>query len=494
VTAPEPHAGGRPMVEALDALFADRGVTRLEVERELLPGVDRWLTHVMTGKHLLREDRLELVLQWAGVGSRDYYKLKLADIRSQIGFGTPRDAHQGLARSVTIAGIGATNYDVILPLSRSARRDLAVRSFTSQPEKALGSDYEFRREVDELRRKLGPDAAKRLFNEYGGSTFNMMRVCAMAQTGIQLGFVGVSGTPPASSGLGLHRDLFIDLGVDCTFLPAMRDVPAGRCLSIVRARGDEVQREMATFEGGNHRLFGHLVENFWAIVGYLSQARAIHVTSVFDDWSPSVMALALGEVVRRNPDVLVSFDPGHVWASQADESVATILQLTSLLFVTEEELGLMANTYTSRRLAADEEPDHAAAILGMMRRRDKSLVVVKHKGATSIYEPGRAPLHSALDELAKDVEDDTGAGDAFAAGYLLMTLLDAGPTTAAQVGLEIARAKLAQVGPPSALLIQEILRRHLPPVDPDRPIPDGSLSRKHIGSAAAGPNRHAMDG
>lgn len=173
----------------------------------------------------------------------------------------------------------------------------------------------------------------------------------------------------------------------------------------------------------------------------------------------------MGEVVRRNPEVIVSFDPGHVWAAEADESVAAILQLTSLLFVTEEELALVASAYTSRRLAADEEPEHAAAVLESMRRRDKSLVVVKHKGATAIYEPGRPPLHCALDELATVVEDDTGAGDAFAAGYLLMTLRGAGTTTAAQVGMEIARAKLAQVGPPSSSDIQRIVGSHLRQVD-----------------------------
>lgn len=253
-----------------------------------------------------------------------------------------------------------------------------------------------------------------------------------------------------------------DADVDVTLLRET-DLPAGRCLSIVRRYGDdEVQREMATFPGANRRLFAHLIDTFWTVVDDLSSAKYLHVASVFDSCSPQVLALIVERVVHQNPDIVISFDPGHVWASRTNKSAASILSHSSLLFTTEEELALIATAYTKSSRVLDEEPQHAQVVMQLLNKGQGSVIVVKHRGATTVYEPHAPAAEYSLDELASDVEDDTGAGDAFAAGYLLALLNGGSSSDGAHIGMELARAKLAQVGPPNAAVVREIARRHLP--------------------------------
>jgi hypothetical protein len=203
-------------------------------------------------------------------------------------------------------------------------------------------------------------------------------------------------------------------------------------------------------------LYGHLVENFWPIVDYLSAARIVHVTSLFDDDSPDVVADILEYVVAHNPLVRVSFDPGHDWTKWRRDAVMRILNSCSLLFVNEQELFQIFETYCEF-IPDPDEANVAQAVLCRMRP-DAALVVVKHRGATSLYGASDKPIQDEIATVTA-VEDDTGAGDYFAASVLAAQL---SPVLScrfgAVAGMYLAREKLAYVGPPSDSKLPELLQ------------------------------------
>ena len=443
----------------LAEVLNELGLSQKAVEQAIRPGGPRWLMHAANGRRLLPPATLDELLDWSELNEDQRLRLRHADIRARIARGhhrPPVERHPGLAA----AAVAPMNYDHIVPLSRTCHALKGPVLFTKQPERVATGPRQFAREVAGVAELYGPDA---ICHAHGGATFNTFRILATSDLGFRLGLVGVSGSAPRGSRLKSHGEVCrTPLGIAVSFVRQL-DSSAGRCLSVVCAEGDQVQRKMLTWPGANEELYGHLVNNFWEIVDYLASARVVVASSLLDRRSPDVLADILEQVVLAAPDITICFDPGDAWASERRDAVRRILDVSTLLFATEEELVKLAVNYADAKnpeapppseFTADE-PDHARTVLGLMRadrpQGPSTVIVVKHRGATSQYRRNGAPLHTDLPELAPTVEDDTGAGDAFAAGYLAVLL--SGSTDwrlAAELGMLLARAKLAVIGPPSA--------------------------------------------
>jgi ribokinase len=326
-----------------------------------------------------------------------------------------------------LVGIGSINVDLIVDADAAAAVDLA------DPRLALSeADIGAEREVDadQARTALGYLAGFDPIVSPGGSALN---VCAgVTGTGAPLtvGHVGVCGSdgPPGLS----FPDWFRRRGIDTTHVEVVEG-PPGLCLAVNRDRG----RTLLTTAGVNGRLGRLLTERADQIDRYLGRARLVHLTSLtgMDDLEPLI---GLVDRLRRDhPGVRLSCDPGAVWTSPgradgADEVMARCHQL----LVNRRELAAIGGTADGLGAIADRWPGVEMVVVKGADRVD-----VLHRDRTTDTHPN--PHVLGPDEIV----DDTGAGDAFAAGFLIGQLVAAvGPERGVCLGMDLARVKLGFAG------------------------------------------------
>lgn len=215
----------------------------------------------------------------------------------------------------------------------------------------------------------------------GGSAANTCR--ALAQWGVDTGFVGVVGDD--ADGQAMLADLRKS-GVDVSQVTIKPGAPSGRVMGLVDLQG---RRSLYVEPGANNCLGQHDIR-----LEAIAQARLVHFASFV---GPAQLALQ-GWVAERLPSgVALSFAPGQIYARLGWERLAKILRRTAILFVNEMEAELLGGAELLRRTGCE--------------------VVVETLGAMgSRVTHAEGSFH--IPAFPTAVVDTTGAGDAFAAGFL----------------------------------------------------------------------------
>jgi sugar/nucleoside kinase (ribokinase family) len=322
-----------------------------------------------------------------------------------------------------VVGIGALNVDYIV---------------AAAPER--GPDVEWGTETlvdaDTVTALLAATDPARVTATPGGSALNTMVALAHLGRGLRLGYVGVAGRAPAGAEdlvAHLHRHRIDTAGVRRTDA-----VLSGVCVA-VQERGE---RTLLTHPGANTLLAEHLDDD---LLGYLSRARVVHVTSLLDPVTPGRLLRLLGALRRAHPEVLISVDPGHVWSVDRSADVLGIVALADVLLVNSREL---------RALAAAEMVDSTEAVvrkmMALMAWPDPVLLVKAPGGITVArrrHGRVRTTLHRQVTLRDDQIVDATGAGDVFAAGVLDALVRSRSDLTAGvRLGLALARHGMQHVG------------------------------------------------
>jgi sugar/nucleoside kinase (ribokinase family) len=278
-----------------------------------------------------------------------------------------------------IIGIGALNLDLVyevdsLSVLRKGGWPLHPGRETSLPEE------DFQRLLQELRTR-GVLRSR----SGGGSAANT--TCALAGMGFATGFVGRVGTD--EEGALILEDM---AGVDLAQVQAGGS--SGICLVVLDQRRD---RALVVQPNANDDLCREDLD-----LHYLAESRYLHLSAFVGDGpfdaQRQLMALL-------PPEVRVSLDPGELYAQRGLEAISPLIERSSVIFATVQEIRTMTGTddyKTGCRHISSLGPDTVVCKMG---KEGAYLVSTHGEGA---FQP-----HGET-----EVIDNTGAGDVSDAGFL----------------------------------------------------------------------------
>jgi sugar/nucleoside kinase (ribokinase family) len=280
--------------------------------------------------------------------------------------------------------------------------------------------------VDVVARLFGPlaegsDSPGVISYVGGGSAANT--AAWLARVGESTTFIGSIGDDPAgqSQAESLHR-----LGVDVRFR-VDRSRPTGTCLVLVAPSGE---RTMVPDPGANLSLLEHDVPT-----DEFRPGDHLHVSGyalLRDSRDAALHAIA----AARQAAMTVSV--GAASAAPLEQlGPATFLQMVpgdALLFANEKEAGVLVG----RSDDTDELARQLASGVGQ--------VAITAGSGKAVWSNGEATASMAAERLDGPELDTTGAGDAFAAGFLAARAREAAPEVCLRDGHALAAAACRTTG------------------------------------------------
>ncbi len=231
----------------------------------------------------------------------------------------------------------------------------------------------------------------------GGSAANT--IYGLGKLGMSAGFCGVVGND--DEGKVLLRD-FKAVGVDTSRIKTKTRARTGSVLCLSDRRG---RRSLYVLPGANNLLKLSDLD-----LGYINQAEMLHLSSFAGDKQFKVL---LELIDKLDPSVKLSLAPGSLYAAKGLKALAPILRRSYLLFINEDEM---------RRLTGK---DVKAGAESCLEQGCPKIVVTLGKGGGPgkkavgyIRDAGNEYLIESAGRGTMAEIDTTGAGDAFATGFI----------------------------------------------------------------------------
>lgn len=269
-------------------------------------------------------------------------------------------------------GVGALNVDLIYRLDSSSLKD-EIRPGSEM----RGTEEEFSSLLDLLE-----DEAVLMHRSGGGSAANTMY--ALHRMGFVTGVIGAIGT-------GEHGDFLLDSleGVDCSRVKRVNG--SGMCISIL----SDGERSLLVLPNAND-----LLEIEKEDISSANGAALVHLSSFAGDDSFRQQVRLVRALDSR---VMVSLDPGELYASKGLEEMAPLISSSDIMFPSGREVELLTGKEPEEgcRELLTNGPDVVVCTLG-----DEGAIVMS--GHDDYY----------IEAVATEAVDKTGAGDVYAAAFL----------------------------------------------------------------------------
>ncbi len=278
----------------------------------------------------------------------------------------------------------------------------------------------------------------------GGSAANT--IYGLAKLGVRTGFVGVVGDD--ADGKSLVSD-FQAMEVDTRRLKIKRGSKTGAVLCLTDSAG---HRSLYVSPGANS-----LLDNGDIDINYINQAGMLHLTSFADEKQLQVSR----EVVERlNSGVRLSFSPGAIYAAKGLTALKPLIKRADILFTNHDEIRQLTGEYFVRgaEICLKQGCRVVAVTLGkgltfeLGGKKVSAVCYIRDSRAEYVIEPVQD---------AASVTDTTGAGDAFATGFLYGYIKEKPLDECGHLGDLVARFKITKLGArPGFPTLGELARRY----------------------------------
>lgn len=184
----------------------------------------------------------------------------------------------------------------------------------------------------------------------------------------------------------------------------------------------------------------------------------IYLTSMGNRWEDAYKK-TLDYISENN--IKLAFNPGTLQLAKGAESFKNVLEKTEILFINKEEGMKIAQLVFEKASGDDEYRVQTETILKEVRKIGPKTVVLTDgdRGAFLIDENGQMSAVSSQEEI--QIVERTGAGDAFASGFLSAVLLGKDFNEAMRWGGENARSVIGQIGSTPGLLTRQEIEKIL---------------------------------
>jgi ribokinase len=277
----------------------------------------------------------------------------------------------GAMKSIEVVGIGAMNMDQLYRVERIlVDGEASVREFSLHP---------------------------------GGSAANT--IYGLAKLGVRAGFIGTVGDDEI--GEALVEDLARG-GVDVSQIRVKKVAKTGSALCLSDNQG---RRSLYVIPGANSLLEAEDVD-----LEYINQAKIVHLSSFAHE---SQFELQKRVVAQINPSVKVSLAPGSIYTAKGMRKLTPLLNKTYLLFINRSEMKQLTREdfATGAKKCLEQGCHIVVTTLGSAKtkltRKASRATLVAH----ILSREGEYLIESRVKQ-AEPMVDTTGAGDAFAAGFL----------------------------------------------------------------------------
>ena len=281
-----------------------------------------------------------------------------------------------------VVGLGALNYDVLYAVERIAR----------------GGE-----EVGILDIKKAP----------GGSAANT--IVALARLGAAVGFVGVVGSDEEGQ---LILDDFRTEGVATRI--ARADGYTGAAIGFVDAEGE---RALYIYPGVNDQLDMAAID-----LEFVNDAQFLHTSSFVND-----AQLGMQRELARKMQAKLSFSPGMLCFTYKLSNLEELIACSTVVFLSLAELNCLM-------VGVDYE-NGAELLIG-----SGAQIVCVTLGAKGCYIADRSGATHLIASYPTQAVDTTGAGDAFAAGFLFGLLHEKSLPECGTIGNFVASRCIREYG------------------------------------------------
>lgn len=252
----------------------------------------------------------------------------------------------------------------------------------------------------------------------GGSAANT--IYGLAKLGMSTGFIGAVGDDADGKAM---LDSFRKVMTDTSRIKVKPGAKTGSVLCLIDTHG---RRSLYVSPGANSLLSTDDLD-----IDYVNQAGTVHITSFADDRQFEVLTELMD---RISPSVKVSFAPGALYAVKGLKALTPILSKTHILFINEDEI---------QQLTKRDTVNGAERCI---RQGCRIVVVTQGKLGCYIRDVEEESFVESIPPEALSVLDTTGAGDAFAAGFLYGLLHGKELDVCGQLGNIVAQFCIRAIG------------------------------------------------
>jgi len=303
---------------------------------------------------------------------------------------------------------------------------------------ALNTDYLYR--VERILED-GEDVVSEMMAASGGSAANTIH--GLAKLGVRTGFVGAVGDD--AQGKMLVQD-FNSVGVDTSQIKVKAGAKSGSVLCLSDQGG---RRSLYVSPGANNLLTTDDLD-----LAYCNGAGMLHLSSFADERQFKISQELIGQL---DSSVKVSFSPGALYAAKGLKALTPILKRTYVLFINQSELqGLTKKGFDAGAETCLKQGCHIVVVtLGKGTSYKTVLATSYIRDAKNEYviEPeGQSPVSGS---------ETTGAGDAFATGFLYGLLKGKSLEECGRLGNIVAQFSVTKAGARAGLpTLGELSKRY----------------------------------